>query len=172
MPDQPIALGFFSVPVNIRQTAATGANATVFAMRNAVGSGKEIFIERIYLIQTFDVATPLGRSLQRYSIGGFNSGTPTGGTSVTVTDLDSNNDSTVVSDVRFLDTGLTTTGLSFAPPSSIISCPATDGAISAYIRSGVPTKLGPGEGLYIRLTVAAVVGQGLCGEIVWRESNL
>lgn len=166
----PACANYYSVPVQIRQSAATAANATVFAMRNAAASTRTVFIERIALAGTFDAASPVGRSLLRYALCRFSTATPTAGTAVTVIEMDNGNAATQVTDVRFLDTGLTTTGVVFESPFAIIGIPSSDGATVQYEREGIAIELAPGEGFCIRLiTVAAIIGQGLSGEIVWSE---
>lgn len=163
------ATNFYSAPVNIRQTAATAANATVWAMRNAAASTKNVVIERIYLMMSFDTATPIGRALLRYDIERFTTATPTAGSAITVVLMDSQQAATQVTDVRFIDTGLTTTSVVFGTPIATIGCPATDATSNHYCRENVGIRLAPGEGLAIRLNVVAVAGQGLTGEIVWSE---
>lgn len=163
------AASYYSLPVNIRQTAATAANATVFAMRNAAASTKTVYIEDIELLMAFDVGTPLTRSLQRYDLVRFSAATPTAGTALTVVMMDSAAAATQVTDARFVDTGLTTTSVSFGTAFATISCPATDATTSHFHRSGIALKLAAGEGFCIRLTVAAVVGQSLSGCITWSE---
>jgi hypothetical protein len=164
------AAAYYSAPVNIRQTAATAANATVWSMRNASGSTKTIYLERIFLSMAFDGATPLTRTSLKYDLVRYTSATPTGGTAITVVAQDSSSAATQVTDVRFLDTGLTTTGVSFGTPIATIICPETDnGPVAQYIREAIAVKLAPGEGFCIRLDVAAVVGQSISGEIVWSE---
>jgi len=163
------ATGYYSVPVNIRQSATTAANATVFSMRNAAASTKTVYIEWIELLMAFDSGTPLGRSTQRYDLVRFSVATPTAGTTETVVAMDSSAAATQVTDVRFLDTGLTTTGVVFGTAFATVGCPASDGATANYIRQGIAIKLAAGEGFCIRLNVAAVVGQSLTGEIVWSE---
>lgn len=169
----PLSVGstyfYYSAPINIRQSAGTAANATVWAMRNAAASTKTIYIERIELMMGFDAGTPLGRSLQRYDLIRFATATPTGGTAVAVAQMDSSALATQVTDVRFLDTGLTTTGATLGATFATIGCPASDGATASYSRCGIAIKLGPGEGFAIRLNVAAVAGQSLTGDIVWSE---
>ena len=164
-----MTINYYSAPVNIRQTAATAANATVWSMRNAVGSPVVIFIERIYLMMAFDSGTPITRSTQTYDLIRFSTATPTGGTAVTVTQMWSGDGSTNITDARFLDTGLTTTGAVFNAPFAIVGCPATDATTTVFQREGIPICLGPGEGLCIRLHSAAVIGQSLIGEVVWSE---
>lgn len=164
-----IASGYYSAPVNIRQTTTTAANATVWAMRNAAASTKTVYIERIQLLMAFDTATPLGRSLQRYDLVRFTTATPTAGTAITVVAMDSSSVATQVTDVRFVDTGLITTSVAFGTAIATIGCPATDATTAKYERTGISIKLAPGEGLCLRLDVTAVVGQSITGEIVWSE---
>jgi len=163
--------GHYATYVSVRQTAATGANGTVWAMRNPVGSGKTMYVERINLQMSFDAGTPLGRSLLRYFIVGFMSATPSGGTTQTAAKLDSTNAASIGPDIRSLDTGLTTTSVNFGNAITVIGCPASDGATTSYTKNHADyiAKLAPGEGICIRLAVAAVIGQGLTGEIVWSE---
>lgn len=163
------AINYYSVALGFRQSAATAANSTVFSLRNPTGSTKTLFIELINLNMSFDSGTPLGRSTQTYNILGFNTATPTGGTAINIAPLDSNNPTSQVTDVRFLDTGLTTTGVVFGNKVMTISCPATDQTVINYKRENPIIKLMAGEGLAIRLGVAAVIGQSLAGEISWSE---
>jgi hypothetical protein len=163
------ALACYSAPVNINQSAATAANATVWAMRSPTSATRNVYIERIYLMLAFDNGTPLGRSLQRYDLQRFSAATPTGGTAITAIKQDNESPPTVVTDIRSIDTGLTTTGLSFETSFLTLSVPATDQTTTVYVREKVGFKLRPGEGLAIRLDVTAVAGQSVCGEIVWSE---
>lgn len=165
----PNFAGYYCVPVQIRQSAASAANTTVFTIRNPAASTKTVVIESMNLIGTFDSGTPITRTLLRYSLHRFSTATPTGGTAETVIKLNNSNAATQVTDVRFLDTGLTTTGVVFENPFSIIGIPATDGAIVQYKKETTPLILAPGEGFCIRLNVAAVIGQGISGEIAWSE---
>lgn len=167
----PIAMTpiYYSAPIAIRQSAATASGGTVWAMRNPLASTKIVLIEVINLLISFDAGTPLGRSLQRYDMVRFSAATPTGGTSVAVVSADSAASSSAVTDARFLDTGLTTSGISFGTAFCTIGVPASDGSNCAYRRTGVPIRLAAGEGLAIRLNGSAVVGQGLTGEIAWSE---
>lgn len=166
----PAAINYYSAPVNIRQSAATASGGTVWSMRNVSGSTKTVYIERIYLMMAFDTGTSLvTRTLQRYDLCRFSTATPTAGTAITVIKQDNSSGSTQVTDVRFVDTGLTTTSVAFEAPFATIGCPATDATTTQFVREGIAFKLAPGEGLCIRLNVTAVVGQDLTGEIVWSE---
>lgn len=159
---------YYSLPVNIRQSAATSAGNVVWTMQNSSLSPKIVIIENISLVMSFDAGTPLTRASLRYEFVRFNTATPTGGTQITPTMMDSNSPATVVTDARFLDTGLTTTGIVFENAFSSVGCPASDGSNTIYSRT-LPIKLAAGEGLAIRLNVASVTGQGLFGEIIWSE---
>jgi hypothetical protein len=161
--------GYYSAPIKIRQSASTGSGATVWSMRNSASSTVTVFIERIELLLAFDSGTPLTRSLQLYDLVRFSTATPTGGTTVSVAQMYSGDTGTQVSDVRFLDTGLTTTGAVFNPPFCTIGCPATDATTTKYQRDTIALILGIGEGFCIKLNGAAVIGQSLTGEIVWSE---
>lgn len=160
---------YYSAPVGIRQSNNTGSGATVWAMRNPVGSAKVVFVESINLLMGFDAGTPLGRSFQKYDLVRFSAATPTAGSAITVVAMDSAAAASVVTDVRFVDTGLTTTSVSFGTAFATIGCPASDGSTNFYSRQGVALRLAAGEGLCIRLNGAAVQGQDLAGEIVWSE---
>jgi hypothetical protein len=159
---------YYSLPVNIRQSAGTTAGTVVWAMRNNAASPKIVMIEDINLMMSFDAGTPITRQSLRYEFVRFNSATPTGGTQITPTMMDSTAPSTLVTDARYVDTGLTTSGMVFENAFASVGCPASDGVSVAYHRTK-PIKLAAGEGLAIRLNMNAVAGQGLFGEIIWSE---
>ena len=159
---------YYSLPVSLRQSTATAANTVVWTMRNNSISPKIVVIEKISLAMSFDAGTPVTRTSLRYEFVRFNSATPTGGTQISPILMVSNAPATMITDARFLDTGLTTTGLVFENAFASVGCPASDGATASYYRD-IPIKLAAGEGLAIRLNVAAVAGQGLFGEIIWSE---
>lgn len=161
--------GYYSLPVNIRQSAITASGATVFAMRNSGTSTIIVFIERIYLMLGFDFGTPLIRTTQKYDLVRFSAATPTGGTTLSVQQVWSGDPASQVTDARFLDTGLTTTGVVFNPAFATVGCPASDGATTSYTREAIPVLLAAGEGFCIKLNGVAVIGQSLMGEIVWGE---
>lgn len=159
---------YYSAIVNIRQTATTAANSTVWAMRNPLASPYSMVIERIFLRMAFDPNTPLtGINLQRYDLRRFSAATPTDGTQITPVKASTLAPDSLA-DVRVLDTGLTVAGVSFESPFAGISCPEIQGAVSGYERSRVYLRLAPGEGLAIRLSdVDASIGQSLVGEVCW-----
>lgn len=160
---------YYSTYFNIRQTAGTAANSTVFSMRNNASSTRIVLIEKMSLVMGFDTGTPIVRSLQRYYLSGFSAATPTGGTQISAAALETANPATQVTDIRYLDTGLTTSGVSFGNPVANLGCPAVDGSVSSLIVQGIPIKLMAGEGMCVRLASAAVAGQSLTGFIMWSE---
>lgn len=164
-----MTIGYYSLPINIRQSAATGSGATVFAMRNSATSTIVVYIERLTLLMGFDAITPATRSTQRYDLVRFSTATPTGGTTLSPQQSWSGDSSSQVTDARVLDTGLTTTSVVFNPAFATIGCPASDGTTSHYVREAIPVMLGVGEGFCIKLNGAASIGQSLMGEIVWGE---
>lgn len=159
----------YSAPINIRQSATTAINTTVWSIRNDVSSTKTIFIESIQINMAFDSGTPLARSLQRYDFMKFSAATPTGGTSLTIVPTDSNAAATKITDARQVDTGLTVSGVSFGTPFLTVGVPATDSAVVNFQTTDIPIILNAGEGICIRLNVAAVVGQSMTGFISWSE---
>lgn len=161
-------INYYSAPVNIRQTAATASGATVWAMRNSATSTILVFIERISLSLGFDAAVGIVET-PRYDLIRFSGATPTGGTAVSVAQMYSGDNGTQVTDARFLDTGLTTTGIVFNPAFAEIGCPAALGATAFFVRQDIPLLLGPGEGFCIRTSTTTAIGMSIVGEIVWSE---
>lgn len=163
-------VAYYSLPVNVRSsTNGVAANSTIWAMRNDPSSTTTVIIENISLNMSFDMGTPLGRSLQRYDLIRFSAATPTGGTSLTPDPTMTTNPTSGVTDARYVDTGLTTTGISFGNPFLTIGVPATDSAFSNFQNSTMKIFLNPGEGLCIRLNNASVQGQSITGFIQWSE---
>lgn len=164
------SIGYYTTSFALRQSAASAANVTVFSMRNAAASTKTVYIERMFFTMSFNATTPVGRTAQTYLIQRFSAATPTAGTALTAGQSDSDDPASQVTDIRFLDTGLTTTGVTFDTKNlGTIYCPSFGTVTTQYIRERSAIKLKPGEGLCIRLGVAAVVGQELSGEIIWSE---
>jgi hypothetical protein len=164
-----MAYNYYSLPIKIRQTATTGSGTTILSMRNGTSSTVTIIIERMELLLGFDSATPAIRSTPCYDLVRFSTATPTGGTAITVAQMYSGDVGTQIADARWLDTGLTTTGVVFNTPFCTIGIPASDGHTTKYQRQDIALMLGVGEGFCIRLNGTAVVGQSITGEIVWSE---
>lgn len=164
--------GRYSTAFSLQQAAATAANATVFAMRNAAASTRTVIIERIICRMGFNAANPVTRTQQTYIFQRFSAATPTGGTALTAGRADSSDAASQVTDVRFLATGLTTTGVTFDTANlASMACDTTQGINNERSLLLPPSviRLAPGEGLAIRLGVTAVVGQALNCVIFWRE---
>lgn len=167
----PPDTNYYSANVAIEQTAATAANATVWTMRNPAASTKTVFLEEIILNMTYDDATPVTRQTPKYVLERFSTATPTAGTAITVIKMNSANAATAVTDVRFLDTGLTTTGVVFEAAFATLGLGSTGGTSSTHFRmDNIAFALAPGEGLAIRLAQATLNGISLCGTIIWREA--
>lgn len=170
----PFPTGAYALPVNIRQTAATVANSTVWTMRN--GASKKMFLRRILLQILFD-GTAAAATTLKYMLARFSAATPTGGTALTAVKMQSTFPATTLADARFLDTGLTTTGITFETEWATLAIPAsvTNGVVHVPIpfigsnEAKEPFVLAPNEGLAIRLQNAAVIGQGISGSIHWDE---
>lgn len=160
----------YGLPVNILQTNTTAADETVWAMRLPTTAAKSVHIEKIRLRVTFH-GTAAG-STNSYYLARFSAATPSSGSALTVVKFDGNNATSEVTDARFVDTGLTTTSVSFGTAWHYVNNPisVTSGRhgdeLDLYFQ---PFVLNPGEGLCIRLGATAVVGQGLSGSIQWRE---
>lgn len=160
---------YYQLPINIRQTTNTSVGSVVWAMTNSSSSIKQVIIENINIIMSFDEATPSTRTTLAYELVRFNTVTPTGGTSIIPILIDSLTMTSSVTDARSLDTGLTISGIVFENPLTIITCPACDGSSINYVRNRIPIKLLAGEGLAIRLNADAIEGQSISGDIIWSE---
>jgi hypothetical protein len=138
-------------------------------MRNGAASTALIFIERIELLLGFDGSAASAGVTARYDLIRFSSATPSGGTALTVAQMYSGDAATQIADARFLDTGLTTTGIVFNPAFAEVGSPAGLGATAHFLRTSIPLILGPGEGLCIRTSTATAIGITLVGEVAWSE---
>ena len=177
-------LGAFMAPVNIRQTAATVAGSTVWAMRN--GTGRTISIKRAKLIMGFD-GTTVALTTPRYSLNRFTLATPTTGTPIVPIKQRTSYAASTVADIRQVDTGLTVAGITFEtealvlalPLQTIFGAPTTGYAAGPVANHDIifdPSgkrsesfELAPNEGLAIRLSTAAVIGLSLTGFVSWEE---
>lgn len=166
----PLATLFFyySASVAIRQSGSANAGTTVWSMRNPLASPLNLVVERAEVSVSFDGTTPLSNNLLRYELIRFSAATPATGTVITPA-RHSNLAPASAADVRFLDTGLTVSGVSFESSAiDVFSCPAIRGTSVAYERRGLNIKLAPGEGLAIRVRdVDSMAGQGIVGKITW-----
>lgn len=157
---------------SLQQTAGTAANGTVFAMRNAAASTKTAIIENISCRMGFNATNPITRTQQNYIFQRFSVATPTGGTALTAGIGNSSDGASQVTDIRFLDTGLTTTGVTFVANNlGMMACDTTQGITcsSPVLNNPSAWSLIPGEGLAVRLGVVAVTGQTVSCNLAWRE---
>lgn len=160
----------YAAAFSLRQTAASAANTTVFSMRNAAASTKVVFIEKMIFNMSFNATAPVARTNLSYIMQRFNTATPTGGTVIVVGKMDADDAATSVTDVRFLNTGLTVAGVVFETGvQALIYSPNSGTAVSNYTDDAVGIKLKAGEGLAMLLGAAAIIGQEIGGVIVWSE---
>lgn len=169
--------GSYMAPINVRQTSAAAANVVVWNMRNPAGSAKTVYIRKISLSIAFDGTASAGITL-RYKLLRYNTGTYTGGTNVPVIKKATSMPATAVTDIAFLDTGLTAAGgpglesefLVIGIPASVtsgIGVTQLDFA-NACERDALPVLVA-GEGLQIALQQAAIIGQTVGGCVEWDE---
>ncbi len=156
----------YLLPVNIRQTAATVAPATVWTMRNL---NDIAIIRQIHLCVGFDPAA--GAAVIDYRVGRFRGATPTGGTALVVQKAFSQAPASAVLDARFLDSGLTVAGVIF--DQEIMECRGEgNGAVARYdfvAPHHTPLSLDLNDGLCIRLMTTATIGQWIAGWVYWEE---
>lgn len=167
---QPV--GAYMLPIFIRQTAATAGGATVWAMRN--GGALKAFLRRIFLVASFDGTAAASHS--QWEIERFSAATPTTGTALTIVKKKSAGIASTVADARFLDTGLSVTSVVFESPFIWVGNPRQNGATSEFVfpynrdlEDQEDFTLDLNEGLAIRLTTAAVIGDSIRGYIEWDE---
>lgn len=166
--------GSYILPFRIIQSAATAANLMVWAMRN--GATKTVRIRKIKGSITFAgtaaAATQIGYDFRR-----FTAATPTGGTVLVPFKKRTGDPASSVADARFVDTGLTTTGITFENAFANINLPASvTGTVGTFAYDFINTnekfsayELAANEGLGILLTVTAIIGQAISGYVEYDE---
>lgn len=159
----------YSAFISVRQGAATAAGSVVWAMRNDISAVKDAYIDKIEIQMCFDSATPVIRSTQRYGIVRFSGATPTGGTVISPTHMDTASAAPQISDIRTASGGLTTAGVVIGTTLAFPAIPASDGSTMIFHLADLGLILKPGEGLAINLLVTAVIGQYIGGIITWSE---
>ena len=111
---QPTELARGAVNINVRQTAATGAGATVWGLRNSSGT-RTVNILRFQFNLAFDATG--AATLMRYEFLKATGVTSfTGGAAVTASIFKTSLTQATGVDARVLDTGLTLTGATFGAP--------------------------------------------------------
>lgn len=164
--------GSYFLPINVRQTTAAVAASTVWTLYNPSGSGKTVYLRALRLLISFD-GTAAAATTPRYSLSRFSGAAPTGGAALTIIKKRTADPSSVVSDARILDTGLTTTGITFETALAQVGLPisVTGGFTQFAIERTYPfLELEPGEGFAIRTVTAMVIGMVLNGDIEWDEN--
>lgn len=171
---RPITAAYL-LPIKIRQTATTAAGETVWAMRYVSGS-LIVHIRRISGVITFDGTASPAKTVG-YRFRRFSAATMSGGTTITVAKKRSSYPDSVVTDARFSDTGLTTTGVTFDAIFSELLIPISVSSMILpfsvdFDKIGIRLsdfELSAGEGLAIQLSEAAEVGLGIFGWVEWDE---
>jgi hypothetical protein len=151
----------FSAALNIRQTANTAAGNTIFGMRVDAASQKSIYVEKIYLIISSDSSVS-GGNTARYNLLRFNGADLSGGTAITPAKLSKDTFATEVTNISFLDTGLTTFGIQTGNVATSPSAPV----IFSFDN---PILLQVGDGLAIQVANATRTGVSITGYIIWSE---
>ena len=165
----------YKATVKIRQTGTTSAAEPVWAMRLLAGSSRLVHVTRVYLVVSFDGA--VATSTSSYTIERFDSFTFTGGTAITSAALTSGARATDMTDIRFLDTGLTDTDVAniqelvnVGNQRGVHGHTVFDLTDVCYLRNILGTRLG--EGLAIVLNETAVIGDALRGYVEWTETDI
>lgn len=172
--------GSYMANISIRHTAADAAGSVVFAMTNPTGSGRVVYIRnirgRVFFDGTAVAGGNSGYELIRYS----GNAAPTTGTTVPRIKKRTGYSSSVISDTYIQQKSgiITLTGAVFeAGPFNVIRIPASGTGIVAQFDIDLVVagmgyegfELQTGEGLAIRLNVAAIIGLGIAGQIEWDE---
>lgn len=175
----------FSLPIFVRQTAATVAGKAVWAMRNL---GKyPLYVRRLYWGACFD-GTPAA-SQSAYFLQHISVATPSGGTNMVVAaknPADTSVPTALVSMVtyaQFLDTGLTDAGVVYGiPAGGVLSTVGCQRQVASAIAFDIDYETSnsrrldslivpPLFGLAITLGLVAVIGDGIRGQIDWEEES-
>lgn len=170
-------VGSFYLPVDIRQTAASASGSTVWCMTN--GGTNQIHIRQIHLSLGFDGTA--ATASPRYQLCRGSGATPTTGTTITPIKRYPQGSNTTLADCRFLDTGLTTTGITFESAFAVIGRPISVTSHAQVFNmnfgeAGSPFagfELGSGACFAIRVgglgAVATVIGVSLTGYVLYDE---
>lgn len=163
----------YTLPVQVRQNAATVVDALVWSARNTLA--KVVQVRRIYLAAGFDGVAAM--SVSQYKLIRFRTATPSGGAALAVQGLRANGAVTGqgITDARVLDTGLTVTSVTFDGPFAYVGAPRQLGVAVAFdycfYADGDPLELVEGDGLGIRIGVTAVIGDSITGYVQFAEIN-
>jgi len=168
----------YKATIKVRQTGTTAAAEPVWAMRLLAGSSRLVHVTRMYVAVSFDGTAAATTS--SYTVERYDDATMTGGTGITSAAVGTGVGvrATDMTDIRFLDTGLTDTGIANVQELANIGCPRGTTGTSVlwdltdlcYLSNILGTRLG--EGLAIVLNEAAVVGDALRGFVEWTETDI
>jgi hypothetical protein len=153
----------FQASCAIAVADTTAADAPIFALTRRDGIPESVYIEALYGSLIFNgTATATGKNgvyFERYNV---NTAIPSGGTAITLLREAEFGTVAEVVDCRFHTGALTVSGITYEGAKFgryTIPISASGVAVPFYIpfgRGGL--RLGPGEGLAMRLTYQAVVG--------------
>lgn len=172
--------GSYLAGFNIRHTAADAAASAVLGFRNPVASTKTVFIRNIRGRMAFDGTAAAATSLC-YELIRFSAGDPSTGTIMTRVKKRSSYAASQILDAnaQFKSGILSMTSVVYDPlgPFHYLRLPAsvTSGVTEFdldFVQAGVEYEgfeLAVGEGLAMRLTNAAIIGQSIGGSIEWDE---
>lgn len=176
-PNKPT--GSYLANISIRHSAADALGSSVWAMLNPTGSGKTIYIRNIRGRILFDGAvtatTSQGYEFIRYS----GNVSPTTGTTIARIKKKTTYANSVVQDANIQQKSgiLTLAGTFEGSPFNVVKMPISvtgggqtfdiDLVVAGLSYEGF--ELAPGEGMAIRLHVAAVIGFGIAGSVEWDE---
>jgi hypothetical protein len=170
--------GSFLANVLIRQTTTTSADAIVWSLFNADAT-KKCRIRSIRLQVVFD-GTLAATTTRAYYLQRTATAAPSAGTTITASQKRSG-DAASVTDIRFLDTGLTVGSMTKVySPFCKIALPISVTGLVQYFpiplyvmaeRLISPIELLQNEGIGIFLNENTTAGFGICGAVEWDEST-
>ncbi len=177
----PIApTGSYLANINIRHTVADAGASAVFAMRNPAASTKTCFIRAIRGRVTFD-GTAVAATSCAYEFIRFSGGDPSTGTTLPRVKKRSSYANSQILDANAQQKSgvLTMTSVTYDPngPFNVVRLPTSvTSGIAGFdidlLTAGLSYEgfeLAVGEGLAIRLNVAAIIGLGIAGSVEWDE---
>jgi hypothetical protein len=131
-----------------------------------------VYLREFNLTAAFDGTAAASSSW--YDLERFRTATPTGGTTLAAQSLRGVPTASLgaaLTDIRFLDTGLTKGAATNDEPWFSMGCPrgATGGSVP-YDWCG-SFEIVPGDGIWIALGVVAVIGDSIAGNMVFEEMS-
>jgi len=160
----------YLLPIDVRHSLAALADTSVWVMHNA-SSSRRYFLLRFFLVITFD-GIGVNLNTVRYKIQRYSGATPGGGVTVVPVPGSANAPGSEVA-AQQAPGGVALNGAVFTTEMKVFGLPVSlTGVSQVYDMVFVhPPELRPGEGVAIRLTTAAIAGQGLSGFVEWEEFN-